>query len=291
MRLRRWCGCCVWIGLVIGADAAGAQIAAGGLSSGFRRVDDETVDQDQFSVRLDQRLPGHSDSIFGRLTRFHERFVPVTPLPDGSGVTSGTLGPAGHHVVVVCLELPARVVGSPAERAARRRHPAIGRAHRRGARDHRIGGVEHPGDSGHGEVPAHAADLPDRRLSAARLAAQHRDPLQHDRDADRGYADVAHRPAHGEGGRRSALAAARRRAAAFANRRVHVQRANRTAARRRLHLRHRQEPGGMRGAARLPRDGTRGAGLSLRERGAREPGDRPPADSIRRESRPRDGPQ
>ena len=33
------------------------------------------------------------DQVFGRLTHFHEAFVPVTPLPDGSGVTSGTLGP------------------------------------------------------------------------------------------------------------------------------------------------------------------------------------------------------
>ena len=31
--------------------------------------------------------------MFGRLTRFQEEFLPVTPLPDGSGVTSGTLGP------------------------------------------------------------------------------------------------------------------------------------------------------------------------------------------------------
>ncbi len=31
--------------------------------------------------------------MFARLTRFHEEFIPVTPLPDGSGVTTGTLGP------------------------------------------------------------------------------------------------------------------------------------------------------------------------------------------------------
>src|SRR5262249_36026348 len=33
------------------------------------------------------------DQLFGRLTYFRDGFVPVTPLPDGSGVTSGTLGP------------------------------------------------------------------------------------------------------------------------------------------------------------------------------------------------------
>jgi Carboxypeptidase regulatory-like domain len=64
-----------------------------GTANNFRRVDDERVDQDQFSVRLDHRFGGNRDQIFGRLTRFGERFVPVSPLPDGSGVTAGTLGP------------------------------------------------------------------------------------------------------------------------------------------------------------------------------------------------------
>ena len=60
-------------------------------ANNYRRTADETVDQDQFDVRIDHRLM--RDSVFARLTRFGERFIPVTPLPDGSGVTSGTLGP------------------------------------------------------------------------------------------------------------------------------------------------------------------------------------------------------
>jgi Carboxypeptidase regulatory-like domain len=63
-----------------------------GTANNYRRVDDETVDQDQFSVRLDHR-PTTRDQVFGRLTRLHENFIPVTPLPEGSGVTTGTLGP------------------------------------------------------------------------------------------------------------------------------------------------------------------------------------------------------
>ncbi len=31
--------------------------------------------------------------LFGRLSYFRDGFLPVTPLPDGSGVTTGTLGP------------------------------------------------------------------------------------------------------------------------------------------------------------------------------------------------------
>ena len=64
-----------------------------GTANNFRRVGDERVDQDQFSGRFDHRLTGGRDSIFARLTGFREEFIPVTPLPDGSGVTSGTLGP------------------------------------------------------------------------------------------------------------------------------------------------------------------------------------------------------
>ncbi len=64
-----------------------------GTANNYRRTDNEGVDQDQFSLRLDHRVSTDDDRIFGRLTRFQEEFIPVTPLPDGSGVTSGTLGP------------------------------------------------------------------------------------------------------------------------------------------------------------------------------------------------------
>lgn len=76
-----------------------------GTANNYRRVDDETQDQNQFSLRLDQQFADNRDHVFGRLTRFSETFLPVTPLPDGSGVTTGTLGPqkttsysfASHH--------------------------------------------------------------------------------------------------------------------------------------------------------------------------------------------------
>jgi hypothetical protein len=64
-----------------------------GTANNYRRVDNETVDQDQFSLRVDHRFPSNRDQMFARLTRFSEDFVPVTPLPDGSGITTGTLGP------------------------------------------------------------------------------------------------------------------------------------------------------------------------------------------------------
>ncbi len=65
---------------------------SGGTANNYRRIADEAVDQDQVSLRLDHRL-GDGHQAFARLTRLRESFLPVTPLPDGSGVTSGTLGP------------------------------------------------------------------------------------------------------------------------------------------------------------------------------------------------------
>ncbi len=64
-----------------------------GTANNFQRVGDETVDQDQFSVRIDHRLTASGDRLFGRLTGFREEFIPVLPLPDGSGVATGVLGP------------------------------------------------------------------------------------------------------------------------------------------------------------------------------------------------------
>jgi outer membrane receptor protein involved in Fe transport len=66
-----------------------------GTANNFRRTATESDDQDQWDVRIDHRLPAGRDQIFGRLSSFHDEFVPVTPLPEGSGVTTGTLGPQG----------------------------------------------------------------------------------------------------------------------------------------------------------------------------------------------------
>jgi hypothetical protein len=63
-----------------------------GTANNYRRVGNEVDDQDQVGFRLDHRL-GDRDQVFGRLTRFQGTFVPVTPLPEGSGTTTGTLGP------------------------------------------------------------------------------------------------------------------------------------------------------------------------------------------------------
>src|SRR5262249_30467985 len=66
--------------------------AGSGAANNFSRTGGEVDDQDQWDARIDHTITGR-DQVFGRLTYFRDGFVPVTPLPEGSGVTSGTLGP------------------------------------------------------------------------------------------------------------------------------------------------------------------------------------------------------
>src|SRR5688572_30159354 len=54
-----------------------------GTANNYRRVADEAVNQDQFSLRLDHRFAANRDQVFGRLTRFREEFLPVTPFQIG----------------------------------------------------------------------------------------------------------------------------------------------------------------------------------------------------------------
>ena len=64
-----------------------------GTANNFRRTENEVDDQDQWDVRIDHKFSSDRDQVFARLTRFRDGFIPVTPLPEGSGVTTGTLGP------------------------------------------------------------------------------------------------------------------------------------------------------------------------------------------------------
>ncbi len=64
-----------------------------GTANNYTRTTNETDDQDQWDARVDHKLATNRDQLFGRVTYFNDRFVPATPLPDGSGVTTGTLGP------------------------------------------------------------------------------------------------------------------------------------------------------------------------------------------------------
>jgi Carboxypeptidase regulatory-like domain len=63
-----------------------------GTTNNYRRTAGEVDNQDQWDARIDHKFT-ERDSAFGRLSYFRDGFIPVTPLPDGSGVTTGTLGP------------------------------------------------------------------------------------------------------------------------------------------------------------------------------------------------------
>src|SRR4029077_1337492 len=69
------------------------QPTAPGVANNFSRTAGEVDDQNQWAARVDHKFADGRDQIFGRLSYLRDGFLPVTPLPDGSGVTSGTLGP------------------------------------------------------------------------------------------------------------------------------------------------------------------------------------------------------
>ncbi|MGH9141147.1 MAG: TonB-dependent receptor domain-containing protein, partial [Vicinamibacterales bacterium] len=69
------------------------QPTGSGVANNFSRTADEVDHQDQWDARIDHKFASNRDQLFGRLTSFRDGFLPVTPLPDGSGVTTGTLGP------------------------------------------------------------------------------------------------------------------------------------------------------------------------------------------------------
>ncbi len=73
-----------------------------GAANNFRRVANESTNQDQFDVRLDHRFSDR-DQVFGRYSFFKDTSTPVTPLPEGSGaITQGALGlqrSRAHQVV------------------------------------------------------------------------------------------------------------------------------------------------------------------------------------------------
>src|SRR5207245_9432062 len=64
-----------------------------GTANNYRRTDSERDNQHQWDARVDHKFGSDRDQAFGRFSHFHDRFFPVTPLPDGSGVATGTSGP------------------------------------------------------------------------------------------------------------------------------------------------------------------------------------------------------
>ena len=123
-----------------GPDGSGGAGAAAALSAadlvGHRQQlsagpTNEIDDQDQWDVRIDHRFASNRDQVFGRLSYFRDGFVPVTPLPDGSGVTTGTLGPQDTTAWAFASNYQHTFSANAAERAAHRRHAPDGRTRRR----------------------------------------------------------------------------------------------------------------------------------------------------------------
>ena len=123
------------------------------------------------------------DQVFGRLTRFQEQFIPVTPLPDGSGVTTGTLGPqdttswsfaSSYQRTISTNVLNELRIGDTRRTVGRTAAQLTSSA---------SASLSLPGIPSNAQFPEHAADVSHRRLSATRIAAEHRHRFQHQRHA------------------------------------------------------------------------------------------------------------
>ena len=169
-----------------------------------------------------------------RLTRFQETFIPVTPLPDGSGLTAGTLGPQdtrrGRLRPAISGRFRARCSTSFVSATRGGRSAAL-----RPARRHASASLGLPGIPANAQFPN---TLPTFLIGGYQQLGS---PPNTASDfatsvtADRQFADVAERAAHLKIGRRPPLGAAERRAAAVADRFVHVQQpVHRPARRRRI---------------------------------------------------------
>jgi len=66
-------------------------------ANNYVRVGNDIDHQNQFDVRLDAQLSAN-DHGFARYTYFHDVEDPVTPLPDGSGVITGTILSTGNVI-------------------------------------------------------------------------------------------------------------------------------------------------------------------------------------------------
>ena len=66
-------------------------------TNNYVRVGNDIDRQNQFDIRLDGQLSAN-DHAFARYTYFHDVESPVTPLPDGSGVITGTVLSTGNVI-------------------------------------------------------------------------------------------------------------------------------------------------------------------------------------------------
>jgi hypothetical protein len=72
-----------------------------GTANNYSRTAAEINDQEQGDVRLDHKFASGRDQVFGRMTHFRDRAVPVPALPDGSGTIPGgsvAIGPQKTRV-------------------------------------------------------------------------------------------------------------------------------------------------------------------------------------------------
>ena len=161
--------------------------------------------------------------MFGRLTRFQEEFIPVTPLPEGSGVTTGTLGPqtttawsfASNYRRTFSDRLLNELRIGDTRRAVRRSAAQLGTS--------ASAGLNLPGIPSTAEFPN---TLPTFLVAGyQQLGSPPNTATDFSTERDRAcrYGDLVERASHDQDGRRPAVGAAERDTAAVADGVLHLQ--------------------------------------------------------------------
>ena len=160
--------------------------------------------------RIDHKFSSNRDQVFGRLLVLPRRLRAGDAAPrgqrrDGGHARARRTRRRGRSRRTTSTRSRSNILNELRIGDTRRTVGADGGA----ARDVGRRGAQHSRHSVDGAVSQHAADVSDRRLPAARLAAEHRVGLQHQRVGSRRLADVAEGAAHAQDGIRLALGAAR----------------------------------------------------------------------------------
>ena len=129
------------------------QPTSAGTANNYRRVADETVDQDQFSVRHRPSIRHESRSLVRSPDPVPGSVHPCDAAPRRQRHHDRNTRAARHHVLVLRVVLSADRCEQGRERASHRRHAAIGGPAGRPARRHAVDRAGSPGDSVRRSVP------------------------------------------------------------------------------------------------------------------------------------------
>ena len=215
-----------------GPDGSGFPVPAPALSAADRVRDGEQLqpdgerDQRPGSVGRASRSPVRAgrDQVFGRLTYFQDRAVPVTPLPDGGGAipAGSTIGPQDTTSWAFASNYQHTFSDNLLNESGLGTRVGVSDGRRPSCRDRRAR-AEHPRTPSTAEFPNTMPTFMIGGYQQLGSPTNTASDFSTSVTRDCRFADVAEGPPHREDGIRLAVGAAERRPAAVADRDVQLQ--------------------------------------------------------------------